>query len=244
MEWCDRGVDEDSPNIIGYSEKIPPKNIRWITNKYAQLVHERLAPLFDQNDKLVVRKKGAQFMIKNSPGSNYCGDVVLSAVLRLFEPTITSEWVVQNNKYRYPSGATSHGHLAGFVNERFKEDLIASMVFDLDRYGIDGVLRDWIRSGVLVMPLVTIISGRSGNVEGGKVGKGITPHWVLVTGISAQWKFNDKEVSSWNWIRIFNPFNNAHEYYWWGDFLGAWAEGSDYGSKISAVLLTPQRMGK
>ncbi|HNQ93632.1 MAG TPA: hypothetical protein PKH47_03050 [Anaerolineales bacterium] len=47
-------------------------------------------------------------------------------------------------------------------------------------------------------------------------------HWILITGISAQWEY--RKNSPWNWIRIANPFDNQTEYYWWNDFQLAWEE--------------------
>ena len=42
-------------------------------------------------------------------------------------------------------------------------------------------------------------------------------HWVVVTGFSSKWDY-DNPFSRWNWIRIRNPFRNTEEYYWWGEF--------------------------
>jgi hypothetical protein len=48
------------------------------------------------------------------------------------------------------------------------------------------------------------------------------PHWVVITGVSDQWKNETSDLSPWKWIRIFNPYQGQTEYYWWGDFMSSW----------------------
>ena len=43
------------------------------------------------------------------------------------------------------------------------------------------------------------------------------PHYVTIAGFSAQWDHNVLD-SKWNWVKIYNSFNNRHEYYWWNEF--------------------------
>jgi len=47
-----------------------------------------------------------------------------------------------------------------------------------------------------------------------------TDHWVVITGLSREWR--PPEDSILNWVRIFNPFTNGTEYYPWGTFEDAW----------------------
>jgi hypothetical protein len=73
----------------------------------------------------------------------------------------------------------------------------------------------------------------------GKLGVGgnKVEHWVLITGISQQWEATDR-YSPWNWVRIFNPFDNDTEYYWWKDFRDSWGfEGSKI--QYDAVIIRP-----
>jgi len=37
-------------------------------------------------------------------------------------------------------------------------------------------------------------------------------------------------VSKWKWVRVYNPFDNDLEYYWWGDLKSSW--GEDTGSYV------------
>lgn len=59
-------------------------------------------------------------------------------------------------------------------------------------------------------------------------GTGVICHWVAITGISNQWNMTPTrkhEFSPWNWVRVYNPYDNQPEYYWFGDFKPAWDVG-------------------
>ena len=47
--------------------------------------------------------------------------------------------------------------------------------------------------------------------------KYVTGHWVVITGMSAQWDYG-KINSNSNWVRIYNPYFNQDEYYKWDYF--------------------------
>jgi len=54
-------------------------------------------------------------------------------------------------------------------------------------------------------------------------GDAYAQHWVVVTGVSREWEYRDDRVySPWNWVRIYNPFDNEEEYYPWKDFHSSW----------------------
>ena len=78
---------------------------------------------------------------------------------------------------------------------------------------------------------VKIMSGSSdpdNAAIAGKVGGNATTHWVAITGMSQEWSQgtggyrSESPHSPWDWVRIFNPFDNQTEYYYWGDFIDAW----------------------
>lgn len=84
-------------------------------------------------------------------------------------------------------------------------------------------MREYVIAGIRV-------NGTSGQLRNGYSMKNVdrtfaysggAKHWVVITGISNQWEIN-KDLSPWNWIRIYNPFNNQTEYYWWEDFQRSW----------------------
>ena len=69
---------------------------------------------------------------------------------------------------------------------------------------------------LLLMSNLEVINGFGTLVPRAKTG-----HWVLLTGLSQScgnsgWQSD--EYSSWNWVRINNPYNNRVEYYPWKDF--------------------------
>lgn len=92
--------------------------------------------------------------------------------------------------------------------------------------------------GDYILPLVWIKSGKSDSAVGGWVGVGgdNVDHWVVITGMSRQWRLGE-EGSIWNWLRVYNPFTNMTEYYGWDKiasdsgtqkgFKGAWIRGNE-----------------
>jgi len=89
--------------------------------------------------------------------------------------------------------------------------------------GIDSKQAKDLLSGLLssnryVIPGVAI-SGYSG-----KLGHGLAAHWVVVSGLSAEWHLGHR----WQWIRIYNPFNHQEEYYMWDYFLDNWGRGAEW----------------
>ena len=64
------------------------------------------------------------------------------------------------------------------------------------------------------------ISGTFREEKGGRIGAGDAYHWVDVSGLSADYQWNNGSV--WQWIRIYNPFDNQTEYYRWDVFFNSW----------------------
>lgn len=91
-------------------------------------------------------------------------------------------------------------------------------------------IHDWLSQGKFAVPAVTIMSGSSDPTLAdlaGKVGPGVPTHWVAITGMSNEWSKSSgkylNDDSPWNWVRIYNPFDNQTEYYYWKDFEFAWS---------------------
>ncbi len=54
-------------------------------------------------------------------------------------------------------------------------------------------------------------------------------HWVVINGFSRNWDFKWSPDVNWKespmqWVRIYNPFDDDLEYYWWSDFKNSWLE--------------------
>jgi hypothetical protein len=247
------------PQTVGYNEKIPPQLISWLATDEGNAISQSLAPIFDRDGNFVARVNAAQFRIGGHeiwcevdpntgscvPGTtinqNFCGQIVISAILHLVNIDITADWVVDRATYQiYPEGM-GFQDLASFINSNAGGQFQA----EVQRPGEDNIpqnLRDWILSDALVIPLVNITSGSQWNEAGGHVGaytdpNQAIPHWVMITGISRQWNYKDQE-SPWNWVRIFNPFDNETEYYWWPDFKIPWRQSTN-GGNFTAVLVRP-----
>ena len=247
------------PKTENYNEAIPPTGIHWISNPYLDLIDANLAPLFGPNHKLEIRTDAAQFKINEHPigcqldsnnncipnttfNQNFCGQVVLSAILKLYDPQITTQWVVEH--IPVSPGGTGPEDYEGFVEKYYHDQLVTNLINPNNLQELPNDIKTWINQNNLPMTFLNIVNGGSGTKTGGRVGANPghnIPHWVLITGISEEWEQSD--FSPWNWIRIFNPFDNQPEYYWWNDFQPAWKQNGVINSPYETLLLhqTPRK---
>jgi hypothetical protein len=244
------------PNTVNYNQKREPNGINWVSNSLAQNINSDLAPIYDKEDKLIQNVNAAQFEIKGherevycgkkdkkgeceeyeSTNVNFCGQVVLSAFLFQLFPSITTQKIADDLNFQE---GTSAGILALYLNEKYGDYVHAEWISMVRNTSKGSLFFDYVttmflgREPTLIAPLVNIVSGNSGDDPEGVNGKlglksgansGI-PHWVLLTGISEEWRRND-DYSEYNWVRLFNPFDNQAEYYWWPDFKAAWQAAS------------------
>ena len=254
QELCEMDV----PDTTNYNEKIPPQNITWISNTIANNINRHLAPIYNEAGKFIANTNAAQFQIAGHrnytdgtclPGYfdkktgqcsryksynvNFCGQVVLSAILRELIPSTTAKTVA--DALNYQSG-TAASDLGTYLNQNYSNSVEAqpvSMANDVKNgYAFFDHMSQMFANATLLMPVVNIMFGNSGaDTDGinGQLGVGGNSigHWILITGVSREWeKTNDRSV--YNWIRIFNPFDNQAEYYWWPDFYDSWQEESPY----------------
>lgn len=79
------------------------------------------------------------------------------------------------------------------------------------------------------------IDGNSGKLQNNAAGTrfyggqgSFTNHWIVITGISNSWIYGTDQISDkqsrdrtspYNWLRVYNPFDNETEYYWWRDLM-------------------------
>lgn len=225
----------EPPNTTGYNEKYPPRNIYW------KPTHNPLTA----GALGLTPGNAAQYMV---PGweNNYrlCGLVSLAAILTqygisakdvvdLFSAIISAD----------PNGQDNND-LVTFVTNSYADKLT---IRDLtsqggSMIGFKNILRDNLSSSTVVMAGVEINNGgkiiSSGTAKArleawaeylndpdkdpnkrpqGICDKGVICHWVVVTGISQQWRETDV-YSKWNWVRVYNPFDDQTEYYWYKDF--------------------------
>jgi RHS repeat-associated protein len=172
---------------------------------------------------------GSQLLM-NSRWPNLCGQVAIAALLRMTNSNITANEVSFASEAYVPNivKGTSSYDLAELVNNEYRKywyanyqgngywtDYTGHNRYQLLPYSI----RNWLASAKYPLFVVRIACGDGGIMRCGRIGKGakLIQHWVVVTGISANW---DEEWWSSNkdWVRIFNPFDNQTEYYTYEDF--------------------------
>ena len=171
--------------------------------------------------------------------TQYCGQISIAAMLALNAQTVVSVW----HKYAVRAalgweeweGATGH-QLAGFVNESYGDRFRATSFTEYGSLSLRWVW-DTLHRHTFIMPLVSIVSGNSDPVSGGRVGPGIVLHWVVITGVSSEARLNAEEHFT-NWLRIYNPFTNMREYYRWSVFEDAWTR-DPYGPDF--VIFDPSK---
>ena len=103
-------------------------------------------------------------------------------------------------------------------------------ISDANQWG--NQLKSYLERGYSLIGSISIY-GRAGVIQFLKEGSKFTVnsdtdyayvgHWVTITGISDTWSGNDTgtryNISDSKWIRLYNPFSNRTEYYWWGDLM-------------------------
>ena len=227
-------------------EKKAPPYITWFPTRGISF-----ADIRDYQDKLYRAVNGAQYKVASN-WTGLCGLITIAAILDIpVRDLILTDYmqVADRGNPNYLTG----GQLASFVNLMYGENWDASYrIGDDYEENAYRLLTDALSSNSYILPLVEIVSGSSLKEVGGKVG--ITQrvfdgcngshgskicHWVAITGISRQWEQSDP-LSEWNWIRIYNPFDNQKEYYRWKNFKEAWFNVT---KRFSGVLLSPDPAG-
>jgi RHS repeat-associated protein len=159
---------------------------------------------------------------KECTGHNFknCGTVSLAGVLGVAANEVLNEWGACAPGCGIGSWddteGTDSGQLASFVNSSYGNTHYAYTFSWGPKFNAPRWVGDRLTAGEYILPLVMIQSGSRYSNVGGWLGSGVdnVPHWVVITGISVEWKWSD-EGSMWNWLRTNNPFTNATEYYKW-----------------------------
>ncbi len=228
-----------------YKPEQEPPFIYWKTNTYAEKIAKNKAPIFN-GEEFEMDNEQAQFHIeghkwkcdykKDGNGTwycpteticnqNFCGQVVISALLRAAgNHSITAKDVIEDLAPTH-SGCEGTGYteIRDFINEQYSDSLLAKYISGVYTSSqLPTFIKIELENNRVVFPAVSLISGSYNRIGAGGASIG---HWVLITGISYQWNYND-DLSELNWVRVFNPYDNRTEYYWWEDFRSAWHEDS------------------
>jgi RHS repeat-associated protein len=264
--WCENEIDPDTrqqcydnwkisdggrklpPSVTGYSNKVQPHNISWISNPFADKIANGNVPGMPGN-QLQIPGHSAYYECTSThdiaysmnslgkcPGgkwisrnTSFCGDAAVAAILALAYNNITARKIVEqwghgDNKSTYANDVSN------FINKNYGDGFSAEEVklesFFNDSSTFTG-FGGWIKNELVSNHIIMAVA------ESDMWGELIyeqpyTGHWVIITGIS-EWVRDTRTVletplttSSWNWIRIFNPFGGQTEYYWWGHFFQSW----------------------
>jgi len=239
---CDSVNDLDCtppPTTTGYSEKIPPAGVNWFP------VND---PLYHGAIGIPQNTNAAQFVdaeynhctdIDICVHYGLCGQGALSAITGLSVEYISKAYIeAVRNEVMFtgdsPPDYTGPGTLVEIVNKVIKGGWNARGYTWYDFGGgsnIANQIHTSLSRNEYIIAGVKIMSGSSypsAAAIAGKVGGNAVTHWVVITGMSQEWKqgskgyISESPFSPWNWVRILNPFDNQTEYYHWGDFYDAW----------------------
>jgi RHS repeat-associated protein len=228
-----------------YNPEQNPPYIFWKSNTNAEKIAMGKAPLYGNDDKLLSNAEQAQFNIKNHLWSceyekdkegnlfckksticnaNFCGQVVISALMKIYDDNITTKDVIEKLAPSHPGcDGTTYKDLSDFINKQYGEYIESKSISGIYTASqLPTFLKDELSNNRVVFPQVGLPYSIHNYLGTGGLQ---IRHWVLITGISEQWDYTN-DSSEWNWVRIYNPFDNRTEYYWWEDFRNAWNQTS------------------
>ncbi len=240
--WCRiLELNCPGPDTDNYSEKVPPNGITWFPES---------DPLVSGAVGIPQNTNAAQFLNLDYEPCDYyladcvhyglCGAVALSAITGIPIASIAKAyiWGKENGiivTKDNPPDYTGSGTMTQIVNKLIGGGWSAEGNYwpnFTKRVNLPNQMYDWLSQGKFAIAGVRIISGSSrpesaeiaGKVGGGR---GSPTHWVVITGMSKEWSWSQETAyindnSQWNWVRIYNPFDNQTEYYHWEDFMQAW----------------------
>ncbi len=229
------------PNTHGYNEKMRPQNITWKPAR-DPLVHGALGLTPGNGAQYHVpgwEKKGKD-------NANLCGLVSLAAILYRYGISAKDSVDLFSKTISPDPDYQSDTDLVDYVTDSYSDKLsienLTSKGATINAFA--DILRSSLSSSTVIMAGVEINSGgkiissgtakarlaavieymKNKDTKQGKkmkqpqalCGNGVICHWVVVTGISQQWQDNNQ--SEWNWVRVYNPFDDETEYYWYPDF--------------------------
>jgi len=149
-------------------------------------------------------------------------------------------------KRNYNANYTGVDDMSALINLGYGAAMEASWTLSASPKELNNLMDDYRRSkGSLYIMASIYANGDNGSLThgwpGGLYGEYSeydTEHYVVITGISRNWDDSDdsnltskqrydsdgrKPPSIWKWVRVYNPYDNGQEYYWWGDFQKSWS---------------------
>jgi hypothetical protein len=235
----------NAPEVLMYDEKQSPKNITFSGSPLTppRIIYDRncidervVPPGTDQSQFIPSRCEPTWPSDRNRHGtityhSGLCGQISIAAILAGLIPGVTANDVVDNfMKYRpgFAPDYTGVNELREFINEYYGGYLYTGKAerVDVENSNLIQKLRNSLNGSYLISGIR--VNGSTGQLRNGArmaaapnrpfAMGGAAKHWVVITGVSNEWGVG----RDWRWIRIYNPFGNQTEYYWWGDFQKSW----------------------
>ena len=176
------------------------------------------------------------------------GDVLVQDIVDAYVDAIRNSEIVGHDPKDIDPNYTGPGELQQFIDKRYGDSLDVDLPFYWSKWIEDekfrayhwdtqpgivyGLINSWLENNQYPIVGVEIVNGGLGSERGGWVGDTTRPnrdkilHWVVITGVSKQFDKNNAR-SRWNWFRIYNPFDNQTEYYWYTHFMEAWLAGGN-----------------
>ncbi len=185
----------------------------------------------------------------NDDWKGLCGPISMAAILQITYPSISANDVMkQVNEAIGKANYISAWHMQyvinnyygeywrakdGFINHFVPDEHGAEWYTGKGRQNAARYISDWLTTNQYVIAGVCI-NGSTGKL---KSACGVS-HWVVITGVSVPW---DETAwnSSWNWVRIFNPFDNETEYHPWEKFKMSWEEDGNMMTLVSKKSQPP-----
>jgi RHS repeat-associated protein len=237
-------VASPAPNTRGYNEKIPPRNITWYPSQNPYLMGATGIPRNTNGSQRIDQNYGLCGVVALSAITGLSVQSIIRLYVELqsqgfinsgtdippnFQGPGTLVEIVNNG---IAGGWTAEGlYWTNFLRDSNGNQLSypankrqqANLIYQLLSQGKHPVAGVEILSGSFAAENADI-SGKIASTNRSKANK-IT-HWVVISGVSNEWSktngFYNNNDSPWNWVRVFNPFDNQTEYYWWKDFRDAW----------------------
>jgi RHS repeat-associated protein len=177
-----------------------------------------------------------------------CGQGSVTAILKLSDPNISLNEVTDKFLEIFPDEPPDYtylGQLARLINKKYGAQFYAwsdggvtNQFLGVNDWGgyrvLPTRLRSWLGQSTYVIAGIGI-NGNSGELRNGLSenfsAPGNTLHWAVITGVSNEWyrtANGSNDTSPWKWVRIYNPFDNGTEYYWWADFKSSWDDWGGY----------------
>ena len=221
------------PNTKGYNEKFRPFGITFIP---------MADPLASGASGIPYGENAAQYeVLGDRPYYNACGTTSIAAILAMSSSGVTAKSVLLDFIQKewgdvFKDKGTGYGELTSYINRDASHSWNATPYSNekgLGQTGQNKYINNFTFSfsrlilvGVQITGEGKIISSSSAKnraaaiVAGNDIaicGNGVICHWVVISGKSAEWDSSDSN-SPYNWLRVYNPFDNETEYYWWKDF--------------------------